>query len=131
MNEVVQVLTGARALIERGWCQGHFMEHFPDGPHYCAVGAIATALEVSDTQFGIRGFVYDSGVKQLAETVGEGCVPRWNDALWRTKAEVLAAFDETIARLQGTTLVVESDPLRDEEADLEATLAEMRVLEPV
>lgn len=88
-REFVKRLRKARALVVRGWWQGawsNFAER-PDGNPdcFCAWGALAEA--------GLRDYVteYPDG-----ETVG---LVTWNDRPGRTKAEVVAMFDNSIAAL--------------------------------
>jgi hypothetical protein len=96
VSAVADKLREARALIERGWTQGHFArdedgypehEGSPDAVCWCAMGAMSAA-DPND-KYGLYG--------ALSHAIGDEMVGMWNDRIGRTKAEVLAAFDKAIA----------------------------------
>ena len=101
METVKEVLVKARALIAKGWCQGA-VSRSGDGtevPHlsdlacsWCIVGAVCAVGKTSAPALDALRRV--TGVRN-------GYLDNWNDAPERTQADVLAAFDETIARLEG------------------------------
>lgn len=94
-----EVLVAARNLIDRGgWAhRGHGDWTFERVGARCALNAI--------TNNGARACSeYTDPVKELGAAIGcsdvtaaAAEIPRWNDTPGRTKAEVLAAFDEAIA----------------------------------
>lgn len=87
---VSNLLQEARALIERGWCQGEFQIE----EQYCVIGAIETAREKYSARTGI------TAQKVLWLHSGGGCsLPNWNDQPGRTKEEVLALFDRALTEV--------------------------------
>lgn len=108
MTSVADKLRKARALIERGWTQGEYArgksgrQADPIGRHarcFCAVGALGAA----NRHWPHGGMI---GLKELNSAVGfpsegESQILDWNDAEWRTQAEVLAAFDRAISLADG------------------------------
>jgi hypothetical protein len=78
-------LQKARALVARGWTQGKFRERRSGRTCYCPLGAILRA--------GLPTSVFDMG------PVPHENIVAWNDDPSRTKAEVLAMFDNSIAAL--------------------------------
>lgn len=88
MTDIATKLREARALIERGWCQGRMST--ADGS-VCIRGAILDAFYDADLAEEKRA----DGL--LKSAVGfDGYLGDWNDAPERTQAEVLAAFDKAI-----------------------------------
>lgn len=95
---VADKLREARALIERGWTQGNYVEE----GCYCALGAIGMAVVGNPTAPSFMcGYPAISGVvRALGLPLGlrtSSGVADWNDAPDRTQAEVLAVFDKAIA----------------------------------
>jgi len=96
------VLTRARETIsnERRWCKGTLARGWLDVPvpvhsrfarRFCAIGAIERAGRV-------LGLPVEDACNALEwQTIRT--IPYWNDARRRTHAEVVAAFDAAIARL--------------------------------
>lgn len=91
-----------RRVIERGWCQGALARDADgdktefNGPYaccWCLVGASCMVGPPSEP--GRMPFTY-----KLLEVIDGDSRSSWNDKPDRTKAEVLAAIDETIARLE-------------------------------
>jgi hypothetical protein len=100
MSSVVEVLTRARALVERGWTQrasarnerGEIVAAASDDAcSWCAMAALAFAANGAP--------YYPAHMALRAAIFGRegGPIPRWNDAPERTQAEVVAAFDRAIA----------------------------------
>lgn len=101
-EQIVQKLDEARALIEKGWCQGAFST----GECYCALGALAKAYDPNFDDFSCAPkFPKLPAAKYLRIAVGarKYCgksfgprrlrsVVEWNDIEGRTKAEVIDAF---------------------------------------
>lgn len=97
MSTTVEQLRAARALVERGWCQGvlarnkngkkcgHRSKH---AVCFCALGA----LYRGGLEYWSDRFLHDA-----AEKLGAVNPVCFNDAPGRTQAEVLALFDEAIA----------------------------------
>lgn len=100
MNAAVEILKGARALVEQGWCQRAYARDESGAPvapteakavEFCATGAIVKAsIGQTDGAFG-------AAIERLQAALGiaEG-ITFWNDNCRRTKEEVLAAFDRAI-----------------------------------
>jgi hypothetical protein len=93
-NSLTEVLTNARALVQRGWCKAA-LARGPDGSKtswndpaavaWCAVGAVQRVSEC--THWG-------PALTLLARAANTRTpVPIWNDEDHRTKKQVLAAFD--------------------------------------
>ncbi len=99
-DDVLCTLLAARTLIDvEGWCQNSCASD-GNGPVnlgsdeakcFCAFGAM---YRVTD---GRKPFY--NAEAAMEQTIG-ACVPSWNDAPGRTKAQVLKAFDKAIARLE-------------------------------
>lgn len=106
----IDILRSARALIteREDWCQGtesidrNGLECSPfsqDSVCWCATGAIlhiVDDLPRSIAAFKALAALLPSDSGKTAENV----IAHWNDAPERTHAEVLAAFDRTIAKLE-------------------------------
>jgi hypothetical protein len=91
-NQIAEKLREARALIERGWCQGSSSRNNEDGTtSYCLLGALSTVNK--------RYHVYYTA-KDHVEEILEVPIPVWNDAPGRTQAEVLDLFDRAIAKAE-------------------------------
>lgn len=109
---VADKLDEARALIEKGWCQGPFNDREQrDTPTcFCALGAIAEVhghrigeMELGE---GVPNFSRIKAASVFRKTLGvrgylgtvrrrgrrPSTVAAWNDAPERTQAEVIAAF---------------------------------------
>jgi hypothetical protein len=86
MTQLKNDLMAARALVERGWCQGISHDNTGSVDKYCVLGAIdqASSGDSSEAKFALR------------KVVGGIYLADWNDAPERTKADVLAAFDRAI-----------------------------------
>lgn len=103
MNVLKEDLIKARAKIEAGWCQGAFARDKDQHP--------ADALSVEAVSFCVIGAVLactDDHIRALHLLLrvlnadgSAGCLSTFNDAPSRTKDEVLALFDKTIARMEG------------------------------
>lgn len=93
----IERLKLGRERIARGWTQGHYAVdsagctlHYADplAVAWCPLGAL------------LGGCAEDIEARLLLRnTIGEH-VPTWNDRPNRTQADVLKAFDDTIARLE-------------------------------
>lgn len=95
-RSVVAVLRRARALVKRGWCQGHFAETADGRPcgrkadnavKWCAFGAILAA----------GGGAAPGALRQV---LPERSITSWNDTVGRTRAHVLRAFTKAIAKAE-------------------------------
>ena len=101
----VEVLRAARALIEKGWCQGAWA--FNKKKESRAPGstdAICFCLDAAIWRTDCSVWQHTIAVRKICKTIGLEPYPRllrdWNDAPERTQAEVLKALDDTIARLE-------------------------------
>lgn len=95
-TDLIRGLRDARNTIARGWVQGSWGL----GSHRCMVAAInesafRTAQGPTATSL-LREQMY-AGLVQTTDVVPNR-LAEWNDARGRTHAEVIAAFDTTIAR---------------------------------
>lgn len=100
-SELHQLLILARAKIEAGWLQGDAT----DGKNVCAQYAIhSSGYDVRAPSVNAIPAVVSHAERLVLSIVNKGCepwvnypsVPTWNDMGGRTKAEVLAVFDEAI-----------------------------------
>jgi hypothetical protein len=115
MTEVLEVLTKARALVNKGWMRNgwyHIDPRTGEVDRMCAAGAIRLAAagdnirRLEGCHCGCGGGIPNFGPtalslqaeQVLAQVIGVSwqSVPEWNDHNHRTKGEVLAAFDEAI-----------------------------------
>jgi hypothetical protein len=87
MSAVAEKLREARALIERGWCQGHTRSN----GSFCAWGALREAAFLSPVYWNAT----ETFQRAVPPTQRIG-IADWNDAPERTQAEVLAAFGKAI-----------------------------------
>lgn len=99
---VLEVLLEARRLVELGWTQNVIARDVSGRPvpatsrtacYWCASGAVTRA---------VRSMVEDAGraedlIRMASHAVHPVSVMAWNDARWRTKADVLERFDAEIA----------------------------------
>jgi hypothetical protein len=103
VDPVRDLLIKARGLlVDKGWCQGDYVK---DGA-LCCLGAIGAACGgTADDPFLKRRIMrtvaqsdtYHAGYCRLADAIGGDLISAWNDDNYRTKEEVLAAFDRAIA----------------------------------
>ncbi len=89
-DTLVTLLNARTLLATEGWCQGEYQSA---AGSYCAYGAISE---------GSDGWMVPviTAADAIKETVGEQNLVAWNDSPRRSKAQVLKAFDKTIARLE-------------------------------
>lgn len=92
MNHVTthEMLVAARNLIDR---EGHYRGSWSNGRGYCIHSAIGAVT--ADYDFGPSTIATAHAASDLMQA--RGYTTDWNDAPGRTKAEVLAAFDEAVA----------------------------------
>jgi hypothetical protein len=95
MNEdFITKLRKARALIEQdGWVQGTYYSLVTGC--YCAQGAM-TAAGIQEASYRLQ-----VGRRIYGKSAATAKLINWNDAKNRTKEEVIAMFDNSIAALQG------------------------------
>lgn len=100
-KERVAKLKAARELIAKpgGWTKGHYARDASGAlaastdeaaTCFCAVGAV---LRVNGGNFGVSQPLLEGIAAQVPTT----SLPVWNDAMERTQAEVVAAYDAAIA----------------------------------
>jgi hypothetical protein len=91
-TDTVKALRRAREMIEAGWCQKIASIVKDDRHDRCA----ATAINDACAEIG-RPLMM-SPRKYFYRSIGclNNDVPRWNDDEYRTKEDVLAAFDRAI-----------------------------------
>lgn len=100
---VLEELMEARALIAKGWVQGHLSVNKGnpwEGFHFCMLGALEMAHGGVVAYRKMNGFHYEPVAYALAAGL-PGKEPRFivpfNDRTGRTQQEVLAVFDRAIA----------------------------------
>lgn len=104
-HDTLAVLHAARELVAAGWCQGALARNrygreverrSPSASRFCAAGALY--------QIGawFPPSTEDAAFHALAQTLGveRARLALWNDDPARTQAEVVAAFDAAIQRLE-------------------------------
>ena len=96
-----QILTRARELVAKGWCQQSFRRtRLWLWKLYCPDGAMREAV-TGDAVSCPMVPAYMDAVRRFSRAVGVPastlCIHTWNDKKWRTKDQVLAAFDTAIA----------------------------------
>jgi hypothetical protein len=82
-EQIAAKLDEARALIEKGWCQGSF---YQNGCR-CAYGAMLSTVKGERLRFDLL-----DGMRGQMAAVIDGPIFDWNDAPERTQAEVIEAF---------------------------------------
>jgi len=94
----VEVLTRAREILWKGWCQGPYAEtrkgvavevDHPDAVRFCSYGAL-------DRVAWEEGTSVSDATDALIRVINTPQVAGWNDAPNRKKREVIAAFDRAI-----------------------------------
>ena len=83
-EQLIGVVERGRARIEEGWLRGSF----GGGHAHCLVGALIVE----------RGPEVSRAVDHFTKMLGTSPT-LWNDAPWRTKEDVLAAYDALLAKL--------------------------------
>lgn len=91
-------------LVTKGWTQGQYAKdangnktdlYDSSACSFCSTGALMVAIP-----FGAWG-LYDSAITCLSKAADIGSsaasIERWNDAVERTREDVLLAFDKAIA----------------------------------
>lgn len=97
---VIETLSKARTILEtEGWIQGSY--HANEG--YCLVGAVTEAnkaFRATSTYPHLIQSAIDTGYEFGPFIFDDTPLFDWNDEPNRTKEEVLALIDATIARLE-------------------------------
>lgn len=90
MTDTKTILTEARALIARGWCQGALYKGTSKAPEYCILGAIYSVAPEKSKQ--------DDAIDAVRWALPDrrGGLSYYNDAPGRTQAEVLEVMDRAI-----------------------------------
>lgn len=82
-----KILLGAINVLEtNGWCQLNYIA----GERRCAVGAMGAAANTHAVDSLVTAEL------ALMSVIGGGSVARWNDAVGRTKEEVISALRKAI-----------------------------------
>ena len=115
--EELQILAGARALLEAGgWCQGAEARDGSGRPVHPQSDR-AVAWSASGAIYRASGFdgtpevrqQYERAVWRLAETVGAH-PSKWNDTPGRDRQDVLAALDRALLACGWTPAEVAAHP---------------------
>jgi hypothetical protein len=97
---IADKLDEARALIEKGWCQGAFERR----GCFCLYGAIS---QVTLGQADADSRSTEPLEELVAKAINDGSesweLARWNDAYGRTQAEVIEAFRKAAELARGET----------------------------
>ncbi len=88
-----QILIRAKQLVKRGWRKHAFYSGVWIFKRYCVVGAIDEAEKELHSDGPWREIV---NIFQFANSIQNTSVAKCNDSYFRTKSEVLAAFDKAI-----------------------------------
>lgn len=92
----LEALKFGRERIARGWTRGalardvdggKIADDSKDAVCWCTLGALPK-------------FYWEEAERELTATVSDYSLGHWNDAPERTQADVLKAYDDTIARLE-------------------------------
>ena len=107
-EKIIEVLMGAKALIEKGWCQNRSSEN-KDGMwahprdkkacRWCASAALSTALINVDPDYQLV-FWNKICTHFTSSNKITGLISHWNDAPSRKKEDILAALNKSIAALE-------------------------------
>lgn len=102
---ILQVLKKARKLVQQGWAQGSYA-YAKDGSTVRATHRHAAKFCVMGACFRAAGSTTDTiskaAIQHLANVARPniGYLDEWNDKPYRRKADAVALFDKTIARLE-------------------------------
>jgi hypothetical protein len=111
------MVTEARGLVVRGWCQGtHARDRrglevpawSGEARSWSLLGALLASwhrLEAEARDSDIIAHLADAealggAMQVLGEAAGSASLERWNDALERTLTDVVAAFDRALRMLE-------------------------------
>jgi hypothetical protein len=111
-EQVEELLLATRERLAFGWVQGTTLQDLGGDPtsdpeeaaRFCVLGAFAHASH----SLHADAYTYRSAMQRLCDVIDpaglapEVVIPVWNDALERTQAEVLAAFDVALSRSAST-----------------------------
>lgn len=115
-KSAIEILSDAKALIEKGWVKQSFHE---DGC-YCPLGAIGASAGVGMESLSLAAVNYLGSLEPLPELHsavsaiinelpsmykkrgqdGSWCIAEWNDKLSRRKSDVVKLFDRAIKTLK-------------------------------
>jgi hypothetical protein len=99
----------ARSHVAKGWMQTDVSNHplIEKSTAFCIVGAIMrAAIDLRLCRPNMAGATCGALMPDMGEAIGlkrrtsGSAVANWNDALERTQAEIVAAFDRLIANLK-------------------------------
>ena len=122
MTQPIEMLRQARDLVARGWCQGISARREDGGTvnstdksacAFCTTGALTAAMwhnnNTWDALHESYAILYDAiaeagyNMAQSSANIAQGtfhgvCLNKFNDTLGRTQAEVVAVFDQALAK---------------------------------
>jgi hypothetical protein len=108
-EEVAEVLEKAADLIETvGHCKGNFSESDDQGNKlaYCALGAIAEAVDSMEASYSLRERTEDALERWLFGKLYLGqtgrSIPFWNDHRLRKPEQVVDALKQTAKDIRNT-----------------------------
>lgn len=93
-----EILIAAKAKVEAGWCQGAYAR---DDRGYSTIGDQSDAVSwcMSGALGAVSGWQTFKAEQAIRPYLGNDNLVQWNDRIRRTKAEVIAVFDQAIASL--------------------------------
>lgn len=91
-----EFLSRVRGRVEAGWCQGSFKRNVGGRDEYCLSGACSQEHTNSPGSFGVYSDSWHLLVRACNDA-GYRDILNFNDAVGRTKEEVLALIDGVIA----------------------------------
>ena len=95
--KVSEVLTEARAEVEKGWYQGGYEDGYGG---VCALGAIRRVVAKTIHPFLCYQDAHFPLAEKLQEIYGFDSISQFNDEPTTTKQDVLDLFDKTIIGLE-------------------------------
>lgn len=117
-TKILTTMIETRQLVDAGWIQWGW----EDERGYCLVGALKHTCRVSDYVFAVEDYavyraVHDRLRAQLPASARRSSLMGWNDALSRTKAEVLDLCDRAIAQMMRESDVSLAPTARERELE--------------
>lgn len=104
----VEILTKARALIRKGWCQDAYAktksgepcgELEPEASRFCARGAVYRSIPVGRSDYRILAAEVFGELDEALPNGKGGSLVRFNDTRGRKRSEVVSVFTRAIQKI--------------------------------